>query len=888
MNKFRALHRILTDPAKDFNERLFILDILLTWVAMFIIFIIDILLGENILEIVVLAITLVFMGLVSYICVKKHIIIAGVWIIAVGITVFTVPLCFISGGGKGGGVPLWIVMCFVYVGLMMKGKGRFVGVVMLSAEAALLYFLSYHHLIPIGIHSIKMDYNDSLSSVIVVGMVIFLLSWFQNWMYQQEKEIAEKQKKEIEELNKAQNRFFSSMSHEIRTPINTIIGLDEMIMREDISDEVADDARNIRAAGKILLTTINDILDMSKIESGKMEIIPVTYKTGDMLSEIVGMIWNKAKDKGLEFHVDVDQHIPVQLYGDEIRIKQILINLLNNAVKYTSEGAITLSIQERRGEGNRTTIIYSVSDTGMGVKKESLPYLFTAFKRVDEGKNRHIEGTGLGLSIVKQFVDLMGGKITVNSVYTKGSTFTVELPQEIADETGVGDLKIEDKHALKTREHYKQSFEAPDAHILIVDDNDMNIKVVTKLLRQTRVIMDTASSGKEALRLCLNTHFDTIFMDHLMPEMDGIECLQEIRKQAGGMNRETPVVVLTANAGSDNQEIYNRAGFNGYLLKPVSGEDLEAELAKHLPADLVRFTSEEDMNRTGELVRKASRKQSLLISTDSICDLPGERISDNDIEIMPYHIHTGEGYFLDGIEAETEGILAYLEDESNIVRSQAPTPEEYELYFARLLTKAQYVIHITMSGEFSFGYKNALEASENFDNVLVVDSSNVSGGTGLMVLYAAKRAKESVSAEALTKELEGMREKIRTSFVVDNTSFLARTGRISSRLNAISNAFMLHPVIKLKKGKMVPGSILVGTRKKSWGKYIDDVFLQAVNADMDTLIIECSGLSVTERQEIEEQVRKRSKFKEIIVHNVSPTISINCGPHTFGLIYMTK
>ena len=264
---------------------------------------------------------------------------------------------------------------------------------------------------------------------------------------------SEAQKKELEGLSQAQNTFFSSMSHEIRTPINTIIGLNEMILREEISDEVAQDAANIQSAGKMLLHLINDILDMSKLESGQMEIVNSTYNTADMLSDIVGMLWIRAQDKGLKFSVEVEPSLPSQLVGDEMRIRQVLINILNNAIKYTKEGSVKLSIQCENKGSNTSKIIYTVSDTGMGIRKENIPHLFDAFKRMDEDKNKYIEGTGLGLSIVKQLVDMMNGTITVNSIYMKGSTFIIEIPQEIADDTEVGDIseKAEEPSEKTTR-----------------------------------------------------------------------------------------------------------------------------------------------------------------------------------------------------------------------------------------------------------------------------------------------------------------------------------------------------------------------------------------------------------------------------------------------------
>ena len=409
------------------------------------------------------------------------------------------------------------------------------------------------------------------------------------------------QGEEIQGLVAFQNKFFSSMSHEIRTPINTIIGLNEMILRENISDEIAENAINIRSAGKMLLNTINDILDMSKFQSGDMTLLEEEYETGSMLSDIVGMMWLRSKEKNLDFTIDVSPDVPAKLKGDEVRIKQILTNILNNAIKYTKEGYVKLFVECEKKEDRTVTMIYTVKDSGMGIKKEDIPYLFTAFKRVDESNTKHIEGTGLGLSIVKQFVDLMGGTVTVNSVYTKGSAFVVEIPQKMVSDEEIGEYNYEKRHKLEKRPEYKKHFEAPDAKLLVVDDNDSNLLVVTKLLRDTKMQIDTAKNGQEALERTLEKPYDLIFMDHLMPEMDGIEAFHAIRNQVGGRNRETNIVILTANAGAENRKLYATAGFNGYLVKPVTGEDLEAEVYRQIPRNLIKVLDDTGMESSETL-----------------------------------------------------------------------------------------------------------------------------------------------------------------------------------------------------------------------------------------------------------------------------------------------
>ena len=306
------------------------------------------------------------------------------------------------------------------------------------------------------------------------------------------------------------------------------------------------------------------------------------------------------------------------------RSKQVLINLLNNAVKYTSEGSVTLSIRCERLTLNRVRVWYSVEDTGQGVKKENIPYIFNAFRRVDEEKNRHIEGTGLGLSIVQQLVELMGGEISVNSVYTKGSTFIIMLEQDIIDDKELGTFTLTSRSHAHEGERYRQSFEAPDAHILVVDDNDMNLEVVRKLLAETKIQIDTASSAAECLKLTQNQYYDGILMDHMMPEMDGIECFHALRTQPGGLCQTVPVIALTANAGSDNQLLYRKEGFSGYLAKPVSGALLEAGVLSILPKELVHLneeTKQVDIEKD-VLIFEHAKRLSVMVTTDSVCDLP--------------------------------------------------------------------------------------------------------------------------------------------------------------------------------------------------------------------------------------------------------------------------
>jgi signal transduction histidine kinase len=422
-------------------------------------------------------------------------------------------------------------------------------------------------------------------------LLLCVLFAFVTGVYRAENAIVQAQKREIEEMHQAQKRFFSSMSHEIRTPVNAIIGFNEMTLREQISDEVRENARNIEVASRILVHSVNEIMDISKLETGGMEIVRSDYRTTSMLSDIVNVTWLQAQEKGLDFRIQVDPDLPTVLNGDEVRIKQVLLNVISNAVKYTKTGSVTLAISGEKtgpegiaaggGQADCAAILmrYRVEDTGIGIREEDIPYLFTAFNRVDEQQTHAIEGTGLGLSIVKQLVDMMDGTVSVTSEYGSGSVFSIEIPQVIVDETPVGvvDVRKSERVAVEQRETPRAVF---SMKILVVDDTSMNLMVVKKLLRDTGAVVDTAGSGAEALQKTAQERYDIIFMDHQMPEMDGIECLHRIRKQEDGRCHDSKVVCLTANAGADMEQLYRQEGFDGYLEKPVRGKTLEQEIAR--------------------------------------------------------------------------------------------------------------------------------------------------------------------------------------------------------------------------------------------------------------------------------------------------------------------
>ena len=387
--------------------------------------------------------------------------------------------------------------------------------------------------------------------------------------------------RKFEVASEAKSRFLAQMSHEIRTPINAVLDMNEMILREENDSDILDYARNIDSAGKTLLTLINSILDFSKIEDGKMEIIPVKYDTASFINDLVNSVLQRADAKGLAFEAKIDENLPCAMVGDDVRFSQVIMNLLTNAVKYTPEGTVTLTMNMTKKEGNIATIQVSVKDTGIGIKEEDREALFESFERLDEVRNHNIEGTGLGLSIITNLLTLMDSKLTLESVYGEGSCFSFTLCQEIEDDTPIGDYKKRLKDSYENRNEQKL-ISAPKARILVVDDNDMNRKVCINLLKLMQVKPDVVSSGMETIDCMKSGTYDIVFLDHMMPKMDGIETMKRLREDKL-IPPETVVIALTANAVVGAREMYLEAGFDDYLSKPIALKELEEKLMEYLP-----------------------------------------------------------------------------------------------------------------------------------------------------------------------------------------------------------------------------------------------------------------------------------------------------------------
>lgn len=405
---------------------------------------------------------------------------------------------------------------------------------------------------------------------------------------------------QAEQANEAKSEFLANMSHEIRTPMNAIVGLSDIIMEESKGRKVYSYACDIKSASRNLLALINDILDLSKVEAGKMELVCADYHIKNIVDEVINMMDGAASNRGILLKCEYDMSIPCKYYGDEGRIRQILINLLNNGLKFTREGYVKLTVGGRPGEGADTEILHmEVKDTGCGIKEEDLGKIFENFSQVDAKRNRAVEGTGLGLSITRHLVELMGGNIWVESVYGKGTTFILEIPQRIVDRKT---LTEQPKEVVREEDEIKP-FRAEDCRVLVVDDNLVNRKVARGFLRPYEFMIDEAESGRKSIECVKETKYDIIFMDHMMPEMDGIEAVQLIRSECGENGTLPVIIALTANAMEGVREMFLENGFQDFITKPLDKKALNEALQKWIPED--RRKEPDTWEQSVEKMRKA-------------------------------------------------------------------------------------------------------------------------------------------------------------------------------------------------------------------------------------------------------------------------------------------
>lgn len=448
--------------------------------------------------------------------------------------------------------------------------------------------------------------NHLFNGVILAVGLIFLL-FFSTISTVHEIMVMDRDKQQALQASRSKGRFLANMSHEIRTPINAVLGMDAMILRESGEPAIREYALDIQNAGQTLLSLINDILDLSKIESGKLEILPVDYDFSSLVHDVVNMVEMKARDKGLALNLSVDDKLPYRLWGDDVRIRQILVNLMNNAVKYTEAGSVSLTISGVV-QGDTAKLTFRVEDTGIGIREEDIEKLYREFERIEEQRNRGIEGTGLGMSIATQLLERMGSGLQVESVYGEGSVFSFTLEQPIMNHEPIGDLEQRIRNQAESYS-YEVLFTAPEAKILIVDDNAVNRRVLSNLLKETQIQIDEASCGEECLEIVRKKSYDLIFLDHMMPDMDGIAVLHKMREWGEYPCKATPVVALTANAVTGAREMYLREGFENFLSKPVNPEKMEKMIMEMLPKEKVVCTETESVSAVQETAGETEQKE---------------------------------------------------------------------------------------------------------------------------------------------------------------------------------------------------------------------------------------------------------------------------------------
>jgi len=553
-----------------------------------------------------------------------------------------------------------------------------------------------------------MDIGITLGTVLLVGLMFLLIMAIIKTG--QDLLRSEQKKQQAIAARASQAKFLANMSHEIRTPINAVIGMNEMILRENNDiNAIQEYARNVQSASTMLLGLVNDILDFSKIESGQLELVEDAYHIADLIETEILLLKARANDKAIATKLDISPYIPSKLYGDELRIKQIVTNVLSNAVKYTQEGSVSFKVSFDWAGEDMINLCFTVTDTGTGIHEEDLSKLFDSFKRLEQNKNRNIEGTGLGLNIAKQLVDQMHGEIRVESEYGKGSTFYITLPQKVIEKTPMGSPNASREQEKKQEATIQKRFTAPEARVLAVDDNSMNLAVIKGLLKRTKVQLDLAASGQECLNCTAEKKYDIILMDHMMPDMDGVETLHLLRKDKMNPNSDTVVIALTANAVAGCREMYLAYGFDEYASKPIEAEKLELLLARLLPESLVIYEGNTAAGQKKEIRQNPERNETVNGAADSA--------------LLAIDRKVGMSYVMDSEELYQEILKAFCEQmEEYLPQLQTCYAEKNWSAYA-VLTHAikgnARNIGATAFSEFS--KKQEFAAKENNEEVLMSD-----------------------------------------------------------------------------------------------------------------------------------------------------------------------
>jgi len=890
-NRFHQLQNYVQWDSMSIHERMFHMLAIIGSIVSFICLIETVLVSDSFVLIATLTALFIIVMVSLWTSIFRKKIDFAATIVAVFINYLVFPALFLLQNGLFSGAPLWFLIGYYYIFMLFKGR-KFWFLLLSSMGIDIVVYvialeLQEYFGNTMDLHS---AYLDSLFSVLAVGIAIGTILRLIMGLYDKEQQISRARSEELEISSKSRNSLFAGMSHEIRTPINTIMGLNELILRSNPTPEVEDYANDIENASTMLLSLVNDILDFSRMEIQQLDIIPLEYNSKSMFMNLYDMIRIHAKKKNLELRFDVDTQFPAFLYGDEKRIKQVVLNLLNNAVKYTERGSISLEATGEKTADGIYQMRLTVIDTGLGIKKEDIPHIYDSFSRFDEKKNSTIEGTGLGLSIVKQLVDLMGGAINVDSIYSRGTTFTVVIPQKIVEHTPVGNIHFGESEE-KSRYKYQQKFEAPDVKILIVDDNRVNSVVTSRLLASTRMQIYSAANGKECLEMCHRRFFNVILMDYLMPDMDGSETLRQLRSQENGLCRETPVIALTATSRAEAENLQIGVEFDGYLEKPIRSDLLEEEILKCLPRELVTYRQETlDFDAIDDNpAASVRRKKKVRITTDCVSDLPQSYIEKYDIHVQNLYIHTESGRFLDTIEIDSDNMSQYIRDSVENIHADSCSIAEFESFFAQNLTEAFDVVHISMAANSGRTYSRALSAAQGFDHVHVIDSGHISCGQALLVLEAARLAELGKSVEEILIAIDDAKRRVQSGFLMPFPSLFQKRGYTHSVIPKITKAFHLRPILRMRKSVIsVVGFMLGDDNEKLWRKYVNYRLRGERYIDSGVVMVSFAGCSAEKRKVVLKEIQNRYDFNVIVESKSSFSSACNCGEGTFGFAFFEK
>ena len=502
--------------------------------------------------------------------------------------IFGLSALFFMDRGIDGGVHMFFIFAFVTTPCFMTTRWEATLMLVLELLAyGIDVVLAFRY--PKSVNWGLMGSMDTFLPMTLVAVALGIMCLLYTLAYRSQRVRLDKALREANAASEAKSVFLDNMSHEIRTPMNSILGMNEMILREETRPEIVEYALAIQRSGHALLSIINDVLDFSKLQDDKMEIIPIHYDVSSIINDMVNMAAQKARAKSLEFKVNVDKDIPQVLEGDEYHIRQAVSNILDNAIKFTSTGSVTLTIGFEKLDERTVLMKPSVTDTGIGIREEDLPLIFQPFEHIESSRTFKADGSGLGLAVVRDLLRLMGSDLKVESTFRKGSTFSFDIRQTVVKWDPIGDYaRAYSEAAVHQGAAHHEAFQAPNARVVVVDDTDVNLLVFTNLLKKTKIRIDTATSGVEMLQMARVNRYDVIFLDHRMPGMDGIEAFHAMQDLPNNLNRNTPVIALTANAVLGARQMYIDEGFSDYLSKPVDTVRLERMLLEYLPHDLVQ------------------------------------------------------------------------------------------------------------------------------------------------------------------------------------------------------------------------------------------------------------------------------------------------------------